>query len=418
MYSFGKALRICIFGSSHGPDIGVTVEGLPAGFHPDLEKLQSFLDRRAPGRDTLVSERKEADIPQFLSGMEDGTLTGEKLTAVIPNTDIRKEDYNSLRKIPRPGHADYPAMVKYGSAYESGGGPFSGRMTAALCIAGGLALQVLEEQGISVNAEVVQVGGNRNQDSFREIVEEAKNAGDSVGGVIRCVICGLPVGTGGPLWNGLESRISEAVFGIPAVKGVEFGDGFAAAEHLGSENNDCYEMVNGAVSLLSNHAGGILGGMADGMPLVFNAAFKPTPSIAKPQNSVDLSARNNVRLCVEGRHDPCIVLRASPCVEAAAACAVLDALVCEKTGENLTELRSQIDCADRDLIRAFDVRMKVASKIGAWKRKNGMKVLDADREAAKLEAVAKQSEYPIAVQELYRTLMRLSRELQQSEDEV
>lgn len=418
MYSFGRAFRISLFGSSHGPEIGVDVEGLPSGFQPDFEKLQRFLDRRAPGKDPLTSARKESDIPQFLGGIEDGILTGGKLTAVIPNTDVRKEDYDSLHRIPRPGHADYPAMVKYGYGYESGGGTFSGRMTAALCIAGGLALQILEDRGISVTAEAVQIGRENDPMAFRETVEKAKEAGDSVGGIISCTICGIPVGTGGPLWDGLESRLAEAVFGIPAVKGVEFGDGFSAAAHLGSENNDGYRLVNGAVCCTSNHAGGILGGMADGMPLVFRAAFKPTPSIAKPQDSVDLIAGTDVCLRVDGRHDPCIVLRAVPCVEAAAACAVLDALLCEEAGNSLAELRKQIDRADRNLIRAFDERMKISSRIGAWKRANGMQVLDSSREAAKLEAVAQQSNYPLAVQELYRTLMHLSKELQQSEDEI
>ena len=413
MSSFGTAYRVTVFGSSHGPCVGVTVEGLPAGFAPDLAALQAFLDRRAPGRSALSSARREADVPEFTAGISDGVCTGGALTAEIPNTDVRKNDYVNLKFVPRPGHADYPAMVKLGDAYGTGGGEFSGRMTAPLCIAGGLALQLLAERGISVSAKAVRIGGETDESRFEAVISAAKAEGDSVGGVIECTVTGLPVGLGGPLWDGLESGISAAVYGIPAVKGVEFGDGFAAASLRGSENNDEYYVNSNAVVSCSNHAGGILGGMANGMPLVFRAAIKPTPSIAKPQRSVDLRTMQETELSVTGRHDPCIVPRALPCVEAAAACALLDVLYLAERGDDLTALRREIDRADRALLRAFDERMAVSQRIGAWKQRQGLPVLDRSREAAKLDAVAAQSSFPDAARQLYETLMRLSREEQE-----
>jgi len=304
--------------------------------------------------------------------------------------------------------------VKYGSAYGTGGGQFSGRMTAAICVAGGLALQYLATRGISVAARIAAIGGGTDPARFEDTIAAAKAGGDSVGGIIECCVTGLPVGLGGPLWDGLESRISAAVYGIPAVKGVEFGAGFSAAALRGSENNDEFCLEGDRVCTRTNHCGGILGGMADGMPLLFRAAVKPTPSISKPQRSVDLAAGQETELSVSGRHDACIVPRAVPCVEAAAACALLDALLLAESGEDLPALRREIDRADRDLIRAFDARMDVSRRIGAWKIAHGMPVLDRSREAAKLDAAALASENPAAARELYETLMRLSRELQAS----
>lgn len=412
MSSFGKAFRVTVFGSSHGPETGVTIEGLPAGFRPDLEALQRFLERRAPGRSELGTGRFEPDRAEFTAGMTDGVCSGSAVTAVIRNTDARPGDYKNIRTVPRPGHADYPAMVKYGNEYGTGGGQFSGRMTAPLCVAGGLALQLLAQQGITVTARPVRIGGTGDETEFTAKISEAKKANDSVGGVVECEIRGLPVGLGGPMWDGLESGISAAVYGIPAVKGVEFGAGFCSAEMRGSENNDQYCLENGQVKACTNHAGGILGGMADGMPLVFRTAFKPAPSIGTAQRSVDLKEMRETDLTVGGRHDPCVVPRAVPCVEAAAACSVLDAIMLEDHGGDLTALRREIDRADRDLIRAFDRRMDIARRIGLWKKANGAAVLDSGRERAKLDAVAEISSNPAAVRELYETLMRLSREEQ------
>ena len=413
MSFFGEAYRVSIFGSSHGPCVGVTVEGIPAGFAPDLEALQRFLERRAPGRSPLSSPRREPDVPEFTAGLADGVATGAPLTAVIRNRDVRTEDYVNLKRVPRPGHADYPAMVKLGEAYGSGGGEFSGRMTAPLCIAGGLALQILAQRGVAVSAWADSVGGERDPSRFEAIIAGAKAEGDSVGGTVACSVTGLPVGLGGPLWDGLESRISAAVFGIPAVKGVEFGAGFASAALRGSENNDAFCVDGqGQVRTRTNHAGGILGGMADGMPLTLRAAFKPTPSIAKPQRSVDLRTLRETELSVAGRHDPCIVPRAIPCVEAAVACAVLDALLDAERGEDLPSFRREIDRIDRALLQAFDRRMELSERIGAWKKARGVPVRDPEREQRKLDAAAEQSVYPDAARELYETLMRLSREEQ------
>ena len=344
--SIGAVLRLTLFGRSHGPCIGMTLAGLPAGKVLSPAQLQTFLNRRAPGRSPLSTSRREADVPRFLSGLSGGVTDGVPLTAVIDNTDVRSADYQALASIPRPGHADYTAYVKYGRT-EPGGGPFSGRMTAALCIAGGICLQLLEQEGISVLSRIVSIGGIEDRgrltastagkafptaddacgEKMQQAILQAREAGDSLGGVIECRAEGLPAGIGGPLFDGLESRISAAVFGIPAVKGIEFGSGFASARLRGSENNDPFLLENRKIVTETNHCGGILGGISTGMYLDFRVAVKPTPSIALPQRSVDLEKMQPVTLQISGRHDPCIVPRAVPCVEAAAAFALYDALL-------------------------------------------------------------------------------------------
>lgn len=326
--SYGENFRISIFGESHAAAIGVTIEGLPAGSSIDSGKLQAFLGRRAPGRDTLSTSRREADAPEFLCGVKDGIATGAPITAIIRNSDTRSNDYANLANIPRPGHADYPAEVKFaGHQDRAGGGHFSGRLTAPLCIAGGIALQQLERLGVSVSARAVRIGGETEPAKMEAAIAAARAEGDSVGGVVEAEVRGLPVGVGDPMFGGLENRIAQIVFGIPAVKGIEFGEGFAVADLKGSENNDPYGIVDGKVVPLTNHAGGILGGISTGAPVVFRVAFKPTPSIAKEQDSVDLEKMEPTKLAVKGRHDPCVVLRAVPCVEAAAAIAVYDAVL-------------------------------------------------------------------------------------------
>ena len=327
--SFGERYRFTIFGQSHAPAIGVTIEGLPAGFTLDMAALQAFLDRRAPGKGQYTTARKEADAPEFIAGLVDGHTCGAPVTAVIRNADARSGDYEALRRVPRPGHADWAAFVKYGPARDvAGGGQFSGRLTAPLCIAGGLALQLLAEEGVSISARIASIGGETEPQAIQAVLEAAKAAGDSVGGLVECVCQGVPAGLGEPMFGGMENRIAQAVFAIPAVKGVEFGAGFQAAALQGSENNDPFYYDDlGVVRTRTNHHGGILGGITSGMPIEFRAAFKPTPSIAMEQDSVDLAAHENVKLTVSGRHDPCIVLRAVPCVEAAAAAAIYDALL-------------------------------------------------------------------------------------------
>ena len=344
-------LTVAIFGQSHAPAIGVTIDGLPAGLPVDLDALQQFLRRRAPGQNAWSTPRKEADAPEILCGLSNGRTCGAPLTAIIRNTNTRSGDYDNLRDTPRPGHADYTAQMKFSGAQDvAGGGHFSGRLTAPLCIAGGICLQLLKTQDITIRARIVSVGAVTDDSPVLSPVGEkafpavsdaaaaamqaeiaaARADGDSVGGVIECVVEGLPAGVGDPMFGGLENLISRAVFAIPAVKGIEFGAGFAAARMRGSENNDPFRVENGVVVTETNHCGGILGGISDGMPIVFRAAFKPTPSIARQQRSVSLGQLENKTLVIQGRHDPCIVPRAVPCVEAAAAIAVLDAVMARK----------------------------------------------------------------------------------------
>lgn len=336
--TIGERYRFTIWGQSHAPAIGVTIEGLPVGFKPDLDALQTFLSRRAPGNSPFSTPRKEADAVEILSGLADGMTCGAPLTAMIRNTNTRSGDYDELRRIPRPGHADYPAFVRYGNARDvAGGGQFSGRLTAPLCIAGGLALQILRKAGIDIHAHITMIGGETAPEAITDRLTRAKDAGDSVGGVIECVCENVPAGLGDPMFDGMENRIARLVFGIPAVKGIEFGDGFRVASMTGSENNDSYYYdADGRVRTRTNHAGGILGGITNGAPIVFRAAFKPTPSIGLVQDSVDLAAGTNTQLTVHGRHDPCIVIRAVPIVEAAAACAILDAML--EAGNTLQEI--------------------------------------------------------------------------------
>ena len=312
----GKVLKLEVYGESHAPKIGMRLEGFPAGLKIDFDSLKSFMERRAPGRDEFSTPRHEPDEPQFISGVKDGVTTGETLEAVIVNTNTRSGDYE--KTIPRPGHADYPNWVKYGKI-PAGGGSNSGRMTAPMCIAGALALQALAERGVSVSSKVLFTGD----------ILAAKAEGDSVGGVIECEITGLPVGLGGSIFDGIDGAIAEAVFGIPGVKGIEFGNGFKAASLKGSVNNDEFKIKDGKVVTETNRHGGVLGGMTSGMPLLFRVALKPTPSIYKSQKSVDLKTMEPAELTVRGRHDPCIALRARPVIEALAAFVAYDAILCE-----------------------------------------------------------------------------------------
>ena len=349
--TYGENLHLTIFGQSHSPAIGMTLEGIPAGEQLDFEALQRFLERRAPGRNAYSTARKEADAPEFLSGLRGDTTCGVPLTAIIRNGDTRSKDYAPFSAVPRPGHADYTANVKYfGCQDYAGGGHFSGRLTAPLCIAGGVCLQILRRRGIEVISRIIAIGDVEDPspltastaekafptvdeaagEAMQAAIAQAKAQGDSLGGVIECAVLGLPAGLGDPMFGGMENRIAGIVFGIPAVKGVEFGAGFAAAKLRGSQNNDSYTVQDGRVETRSNHCGGILGGITNGMPLVFRAAIKPTPSIAMEQDSVNLETLTEEKLRVGGRHDPCIVPRAVPVIEAAAAIAVYDALLGRK----------------------------------------------------------------------------------------
>lgn len=349
--SYGENIRLTIFGQSHSPAIGMTLEGIPAGEPIDREELRRFMQRRAPGRDAYATARQEADEVEFLSGLVDDRSCGAPLCAIIRNTDTRSADYQAFADIPRPGHADLTAEYKYGGAQDrAGGGHFSGRLTAPLCVAGGICKQLLQREGIEILSRIASIGTiedageltdstaervfpvideERGRD-MRALIMRLRAEGDSVGGVIECIVRGLPAGLGDPIFDGMENRIASIVFGIPAVKGIEFGAGFAAAAMRGSEHNDAYTMRDGHIETRTNHCGGILGGISNGMPLRFRVAIKPTPSIAKEQDSVSLSGGTAEKLCVGGRHDPCIVPRAVPCVEAAAAVAVYDAFLARR----------------------------------------------------------------------------------------
>lgn len=321
---FGNLLKLTVRGASHAPCLEFSLEGFPRGMRVDAAALAAFMERRAPGRNELSTARKEPDRVTFVSGLAEGVTTGETVVGRIANTDCRPHDYGAARTVPRPGHADFGQWIEYGEI-PSGGGANSGRLTAAICGAGALCRQWLAERGISVAAAVESVAGRR--DGFEEAILAAKAAGDSVGGVVRCEVTGVPAGVGGALFAGLETELAGAVFGIPGVKGVEFGNGFAAANLRGSENNDEFVADERGVSTRTNRHGGILGGRTTGMPVVFRVGFKPTPTIFRPQSSVDLATMRPAVCEMKGRHDPCIVLRAVPVVEAVAAFAIADQLL-------------------------------------------------------------------------------------------
>ena len=353
----GEKIRVSVFGQSHAEAVGMVADGLPSGFRVDMEKLQAFMKRRAPGQGKHTTARKEADAPEFLSGIVDGVTCGAPVCAAISNRDTRSRDYEAFRQVPRPSHSDWPAMIKYGPAYDiRGGGPFSGRLTAPLCIAGGIALQMLEAEGVHIGAHILRIGETAGDEAFDPVsvgeedfrrilengfpmrekeaweaclreIERAAGEKDSVGGVIECAAAGMPAGVGGPLFEGLESALAAALFAIPAVRGVEFGAGFAAAEMRGSRHNDGYILQDGAVRPETNRAGGIVGGMTTGMPIISRTAFKPTPSIGKPQRSVNLKEMKETEISIQGRHDPCVVPRAVPVVEAVTALVLLDRLM-------------------------------------------------------------------------------------------
>lgn len=349
-------LQLSVFGESHGTAVGMVMHGLPAGKPVDEAVLNAFLQRRAPGQDAYASARREEDRAEILSGITDGRTNGAPLAVVIHNRAADRTDYDTLRDTPRPGHADFPAQMKYNGAQDPcGGGHFSGRLTAPLCAAGGICLQFLAEYGISVGAHIASIAGVYDEEwdpalvdaaQLRKLTEstfpvlnaqagndmkvaiaEAAAEGDSVGGTIACAVAGLPVGLGEPMFAGMENKIASLVFAIPAVKGIAFGNGFAAASLRGSQNNDAFIQTEHGTRTATNRHGGVLGGLTTGMPLLFEVAVKPTPSVAVPQQSVSFADGAETQIQVIGRHDPCIIPRAIPAVEAVAAVAVYDALL-------------------------------------------------------------------------------------------
>ncbi|MBR1862946.1 MAG: chorismate synthase [Ruminococcus sp.] len=346
-------ISFTVFGESHGPGIGVCMDNVPPGETIDVDKIYQFMARRAPKKDGTTTMRSEKDIPQVISGLYNGKTTGTPLVAMIANNDQHSQDYSQLSRLARPGHADYTGALRYrGFNDVRGGGHFSGRLTAPLCFAGAVAAQILEKRGIYVGAHIAEIHGitdksfdpvNTSRADILELRDKdfpviidvqgnemkkeilnARSEQDSVGGIIECIAINVPAGIGSPIFDGLENSIAQLIFGIPAVKGLEFGAGFDVAKMTGSENNDeFYVNDRGVVVTKTNSHGGILGGISSGMPITLRVAVKPTPSISKPQETVDYSAMKNETLVVKGRHDPCIVPRAVPCVEAAVNIAIL-----------------------------------------------------------------------------------------------
>ena len=346
----GKNIKLSVFGQSHSDAIGVVIDGLPTGIKLDTEEIYAFMSRRAPGNNAFSTTRKEADKPEILSGLADGYTCGAPLCAVIKNTNTRSGDYSNLKDCPRPSHADFAASIRYDGFNDvAGGGHFSGRLTAPLCFAGAVCMQILKQKGIEIKAHIYSIADIKdtpfdlinitdediaskdfpviNDEQGRLMQEKilyAKSQADSVGGIIECAVTGVKAGYGSPMFDGIENIIAKNIFGVPAVKGIEFGNGFDCTLLFGSENNDPYRIRNGNIVTETNNSGGITGGISTGMPIVFRTAMKPTPSIGKEQKSVSLSKNENTDLVINGRHDPCIVQRAVPVIEAVAAISILD----------------------------------------------------------------------------------------------
>ncbi len=351
--SIGKEFVITCFGESHGRCVGAIIDGCPAGLPLTEEDIQKELDKRLPPNMEIVSARREKDAVEILSGTYDGFTTGAPICALVWNRQVISGDYASIKDKPRPGHADYPARIKYSGFNDyRGGGRFSGRITVAFVIAGAVAKKLLDAFGVEVLAYTTGIGevrlgttpsledvrrntyGNAVRcpdpnvaEEMKETILRAKKEGDSVGGIVECVASNLPVGVGEPIFDSLDAEIAKMLFDVPAVKGVEFGAGFEASKLRGSENNDAYVMRNGEIEALTNNAGGILGGLSSGMPLVVRVAVKPTSSISKEQKTVDLSKMEETTIQVQGRHDPCIVPKAVPVVEASVAIVLVDQLI-------------------------------------------------------------------------------------------
>ena len=349
--TYGDKIKISVFGESHGNGIGVVIDGLPAGVKIDMDSVMTQMSRRAPGKDRTATPRKESDLPKVLSGMLGDTLTGAPLCAVIENTNTRSGDYGNLLSCPRPGHSDYTAFVKYNGANDiRGGGHFSGRITAPIVFAGSICRQILAQKGIKIAAHINSIGNvcdepfnpvgiddalidrlnlssfalvdNSVEEKMRSVVEDARMSLDSVGGTIECAVTGIEAGIGEPMFDGVEGVIAKAVFGVPAIKGIEFGKGFELSKMRGSQSNDPFRYNDGKVVTETNNCGGIRGGITNGMPIIFRAAVKPTPSIAQKQKSVDLQKKENAELEIHGRHAPCIVPRAVPVIEAVTVIAI------------------------------------------------------------------------------------------------
>lgn len=319
-FSFGEKVKVTLFGESHGQLVGITVEGITPGFEPDWQKLDDFMARRAPGGQ-LATPRREPDKVKVVSGIFEGRCSGAPICGIIENKDVRDSDYDRIKNVPRPGHSDYTAKIRYNGFNDyRGSGALGGRMTAPLCFAGGLVIQLLEKKGIIFGTEITELGGKAVSgiEEINGIIAEAKEKGDSVGGKIRCTVSGVPAGLGDPFFDGLDSTLGHIVFSVPGIKGIEFGE----TQAFGSKNNDTFIFEDGKIKTLTNRHGGLLGGMTSGMPIVFTCTVKPTSSIHLTQKSIDIGLGTGAEISVTGRHDPCILPRVMPCIEAAAALAI------------------------------------------------------------------------------------------------
>jgi chorismate synthase len=351
--SIGKEFVVNTFGESHGKVVGVVVDGCPAGLPLSEDDFQEELDRRIPAEPKIVSGRVEKDVAKILSGVFNGFTTGAPIALTVENKETQSSDYEAIKDLPRPGHSDYPARIKYGGFNDyRGGGRFSGRVTVALIMAGTIAKKLLGRYDIDVLAYTQSIGTVKTEKKFtaaeirknknaaatrcpdlscaekmEEAIINARKEGESLGGVIECITLNMPAGIGEPLFDALDADLAKALFGVPAVKGVEFGAGFRAAEMTGSQNNDAFLLKNGKVLTSTENAGGILGGLSSGMPIMIRVAIKPTPSIAKEQKTVNLSSMENVAISVKGRHDPCVVPKAVPAIEATVAITLADHLI-------------------------------------------------------------------------------------------
>lgn len=432
-------MRYTLFGESHGPAVGVLAEGFAPGIKVNEALLHEMMTRRQGGK-TLTTQRRENDTVKILSGVYGGETTGDPLCLVIENADVRSEDYAALRHLPRPSHGDYVAYVKsHGGNDPRGGGHSSARLTAPLTALGAIALSALEAQGVGIAAHLFSCGGAKDTSflgtfptddeiaalkqrefptrkkaaelAMRETIEAAHAEGDSLGGQVECAVLHLPAGLGGREDN-LQSRLAAELFAIPGVKAVSFGAGEGFAALRGSEANDPFCLENGQIRTVSNFSGGVNAGSSNGMPLVFTVTFRPTPSVAKEQQTVNLETMQEETIAIRGRHDPCIALRAVPVVEAAAALALYDLL---PTGETeLAGYRRQLDAADAALLRAFARRMELSKTIGEYKKEHGLPVLDAAREQSVIESRRRMvpEEWSEAAEKLMKTLLRISREEQ------
>lgn len=350
---WGNNIRISIFGESHGNAIGVNIDGLPSGFPVDMDKVMNEMARRAPGKSPLSTTRKEGDIPEILSGYFEGKTTGTPLCAIIRNSNTKSKDYSKLKSVMRPGHADYTGAIRYNGFNDyRGGGHFSGRITAPLVFAGAICRQILESKGIIISAHVSSIGSIKDksfldvelneeliksfkgkelplinsslEEAMREEIINARMNMDSIGGTIECAVLGIDAGIGNPFFDSVESTLAHLIFSVPAVKGIEFGKGFDISKMKGSEANDEYYLDGKNIKTKTNNNGGILGGITNGMPIVFNVAIKPTASIFKEQDTVNIATMEETKLIIEGRHDPCIVQRALPVIEAVTAIGILE----------------------------------------------------------------------------------------------